>query len=162
MSRPPTSGRWPLFVRRRSNSRAAGMSFRVPSGLLPNAASELPCQSPRQPANHSPQECNTWFAVESQLLNRFVGCPKKGPFARNSHGIEESARISELIAPSKERFLRWLGHTVSVRRSISPPQVTGRRQMRRRPPRRALRPRCKCVRCDGPGLAAPEPNSAQI
>jgi len=23
------------------------------------AASELPCQSPRQPANHSPQECNT-------------------------------------------------------------------------------------------------------
>ena len=80
MSRPPTSGRWPLFVRRRSNSRAAGMSFRVPSGLLPNAASELPCQSPRQPANHSPQECNTWFAVESQLPSRFLGIPKKDRF----------------------------------------------------------------------------------
>ena len=51
------------------------------SGLLPNAASELPCQSLRQPASHSPQECNTWGAVKSQLLNRFVGWTKKGPLS---------------------------------------------------------------------------------
>lgn len=46
MSRPPTSARWPLFVQRRINSRAAGMPCRVRRDSCP-----MPLQS--FPANRS-------------------------------------------------------------------------------------------------------------
>ena len=78
MSRPPTSGRWPLFVQRRINSRAAGMPCRVPSGLLPNAASELPCQLLRQPASHSPQDLTPQTAF-SPGLRKQVELPERNP-----------------------------------------------------------------------------------
>ncbi len=50
----------------------------------------------------------------------------------DEHLIREAGpgRIGAETASSIQRFLRWLGHTVSVRRSISPTQVTGRRPMR--------------------------------